>query len=93
MIVLVTAVEYGHRQILALALVPIGIDLGVSDTALGALLTGFGVSYAVLALAAGRLADRCEDRLDDIRTVGILRTQALPELERRALDMLGSRCG
>ncbi|MBW2268625.1 MAG: MFS transporter [Deltaproteobacteria bacterium] len=58
MILLITVVEYGHRQLLALALVPIGVDLGVSDTALGALLTAFGVTYAAAALLLGRLADR-----------------------------------
>ena len=46
MVLLVTVVEYGHRQLLALALVPIGVDLGVSDAALGALLTAFGLMYS-----------------------------------------------
>jgi len=63
MILLVTMVEYGHRQLLALALVPIGVDLGVSDAALGALLTAFGVTYAVAALLLGRLADRTSRRV------------------------------
>lgn len=62
MVLLVTVVEYGHRQLLALALVPIGVDLGVSDAALGALLTAFGLMYSGAALVLGRLADRTSRR-------------------------------
>ena len=51
------AVEFLHRQLLAIAVEPIRAELGFSDTQMGALVTGFAVSYAAFVLVLGRLAD------------------------------------
>jgi predicted MFS family arabinose efflux permease len=51
------------RNILAILLVPIQKDLGVSDTAMGALTgTAFSLVYATTALPLARLADRGDRR-------------------------------
>jgi predicted MFS family arabinose efflux permease len=52
------AVEFFHRQILAVAIEPLREDLGLSDTQAGALVFAFGAAYAVFALVLGRVADR-----------------------------------
>ena len=54
--------EFFQRQMLALALVPIGLELGLGDTDLGLLLTLFGVTYGLFALGLGSLADRISRR-------------------------------
>ena len=54
--------EFFQRQMLALALVPIGVELGLGDTDLGLLLTLFGVTYGLLAIWMGGLADRVSRR-------------------------------
>src|SRR5262245_9136931 len=58
MLVAAVAVEFLHRQLLAIAVEPIKAELGFSDTEMGALVTAFAVAYAVCALGFGRLADR-----------------------------------
>ena len=51
------AVEFFHRQLLAIAVEPIRAELGFSDTEMGALATAFAVAYAGFVLVLGRLAD------------------------------------
>ncbi len=58
MLVAAVAVEFFHRQLLAIAVEPIRLELGFSDTEMGALVTGFAASYAGFGLLLGRLADR-----------------------------------
>ena len=62
-VVAAVAVEFAHRQILALAVEPLRRELGLSDTELGSLLTAFACAYAVCALGLGRLADAADRRL------------------------------
>ena len=52
------AVEFFHRQLLAIAVEPIRAELGFSDTEMGALVTAFAAAYAGFVLVLGRLADR-----------------------------------
>jgi MFS family permease len=51
-------VEFFHRQILPVALVPLGTELALSDTQSGMLISAFALAYAVAAFAVGRAADR-----------------------------------
>jgi predicted MFS family arabinose efflux permease len=51
------AVEFFHRQLLAIAVEPIRAELGFTDTEMGALVTAFAVSYAGFVLVLGRVAD------------------------------------
>src|SRR5262245_12919025 len=51
------AVEFFHRQLLAIAVEPIRAELGFTDTQMGALVTAFAVSYAGCVVFVGRLAD------------------------------------
>ena len=51
-------VEFYHRQILAIALEPLRLELGFTDTEAGGLIFAFAAAYAVFALPLGRLADR-----------------------------------
>jgi predicted MFS family arabinose efflux permease len=52
------AVEFFHRQIVAVAIEPLRLELGFSDTQAGVFIFAFAVGYAVFALVLGRLADR-----------------------------------
>jgi predicted MFS family arabinose efflux permease len=56
------AVEFLHRQLLAVALEPLRRDLALSDTQAGALVTAFAAAYFAAALVLGRLADRWSRR-------------------------------
>lgn len=62
LLLLATGNEFFQRQVLALALVPIGLEFGLDDTDLGLLLTLFGVTYGLFALWLGELADRISRR-------------------------------
>jgi len=62
MLIAAVAVEFFHRQLLAIAVQPIQDDLGFSDTRMGVLLTGFAAAYAVSVLALGRRADATDRR-------------------------------
>ncbi len=57
MLAAIVAMEFFHRQLLAVALPAIQKDIGMSDSAAGALLMGFAAAYFVLALILGRVAD------------------------------------
>jgi predicted MFS family arabinose efflux permease len=57
LLVAAVAVEFLHRQLLAIAVEPIRAELGFSDTQMGALVTGFAGAYAASVLVLGRLAD------------------------------------
>jgi predicted MFS family arabinose efflux permease len=57
LLVAAVAVEFFHRQLLAIAVEPIRAELGFSDTEMGALVTGFAAAYAGCVLVLGRLAD------------------------------------
>ena len=61
-LVAAVAVEFFHRQIVAVAIEPLRSELGMSDTQAGALVFAFGAGYAVFALVLGRLADRTSRR-------------------------------
>ncbi|HEX5066041.1 MAG TPA: MFS transporter [Myxococcota bacterium] len=52
------AVEFFHRQMVAVAIEPLRLELGFTDTQAGAFIFAFAVGYAVFALVLGRLADR-----------------------------------
>jgi len=58
----VYTVNYVDRQILAILLEPIKIDLSLTDTQLGLLFTTFGIFYATLGLPIAMLADRTNRR-------------------------------
>jgi MFS family permease len=58
LLVAAVAVEFFHRQLLAIAVEPIRAELGFSDTEMGALVTAFAVAYGAAVLVLGRLADR-----------------------------------
>jgi predicted MFS family arabinose efflux permease len=58
----VYTVNYVDRQILAILLEPIKVDLSLSDTQLGLLFTTFGIFYATLGLPIAMLADRTNRR-------------------------------
>ncbi len=58
----VYTVNYVDRQILAILLEPIKIELTLSDTQLGLLFTTFGIFYATLGLPIAMLADRTNRR-------------------------------
>ena len=62
LLLLATGNEFFQRQVLALSLVPIGLELDLDDTELGLLLMLFGMSYGLLALWLGELADRMSRR-------------------------------
>ena len=62
LLLLATGNEFFQRQVLALSLVPIGLELDLDDTELGLLLMLFGMSYGLLALWVGELADRMSRR-------------------------------
>ncbi len=57
LLVAAVAVEFLHRQLLAVAVEPIKAELGFSDTEMGALVTAFAAAYAASALVLGRRAD------------------------------------
>jgi predicted MFS family arabinose efflux permease len=57
LLVAAVAVEFFHRQLLAIAVEPIRAELGFNDTEMGALVTAFAVAYAGFALVLGRVAD------------------------------------
>ena len=62
-------VEFFHRQVLAVAMQKIGVDLALSDTQLGSLVTVFAVAYGLSGPLLGRVADRLSRR--GIYTAGI----------------------
>ena len=62
LLLLATGNEFFQRQVLALSLVPIGLELDLDDTELGLLLMLFGMTYGLLALWLGELADRMSRR-------------------------------
>jgi len=62
-------VEFFHRQMVAVAIEPLRLELGFSDTQAGAFIFAFAVGYAVFALVLGRLADRGSRR--NIYALGI----------------------
>jgi len=57
LLVAAVAMEFLHRQLLAIAVEPIRAELGYTDTEMGALVTGFALAYAVSVLVLGRVAD------------------------------------
>ena len=57
LLVAAVAVEFLHRQLLAVAVEPIRAELGFSDTEMGALVTAFAAAYAISVLGLGRRAD------------------------------------
>jgi predicted MFS family arabinose efflux permease len=63
------AVEFFHRQMLAIAIGALGVDPGFSDTQVGGSFFVFAAGYAVFALVLGRLADRGSRR--NIYVLGI----------------------
>jgi predicted MFS family arabinose efflux permease len=56
------ALEFLHRQLLAIAVEPIRADLGLSDAELGWLVTAFALSYGAAVLVLGRRADAADRR-------------------------------
>ena len=59
LLLLVYSLAYIDRQILSLAIEPLKRDLGLSDTQVSLLIgVAFSLTYAVMGLPAGRLADR-----------------------------------
>lgn len=58
LLVLAGLINYFDRSSLALAVVPIRHDLGLSATAMGGLLSGFAFTYALAQLPSGLLIDR-----------------------------------
>jgi predicted MFS family arabinose efflux permease len=63
------AVEFVHRQIVAVAIEPLRLELGFTDTQAGTFIFAFAVGYALFALVLGHLADRGSRR--NIYAVGI----------------------
>ncbi len=57
------AVDFFHRQIIAIALGPLGQDLQLSDTQRGLLVTAYAVAYAIASLTLPRLVDQYNRRL------------------------------
>ena len=57
LLVAAVAVEFFHRQLLAIAVEPIRAELGFSDGEMGWLVTAFALSYGAAVLALGRRAD------------------------------------
>jgi MFS family permease len=88
-------VSFIDRQILALLVVPIQRDLGLSDTQMGLLLgPSFAVFFALFGIPIGRLADRGTRR--NIVAVGIAAwcaMTALCGLARNCLQLLVARIG
>jgi predicted MFS family arabinose efflux permease len=62
LLVAAVAVEFLHRQLLAIAVEPIRAELGFSDTQMGGLVTAFAAAYAVSVLMLGRRADAGDRR-------------------------------
>lgn len=62
LLVVAVAIEFLHRQLLAIAVEPIRAELGFSDTEMGALVTAFAVAYAASVLVLGRRADAGDRR-------------------------------
>lgn len=62
MLVAAVAVEFMHRQVLAIAVQPIRADLGLSDSEMGWLVTAFALAYSAVVLVLGRIADRTDRR-------------------------------
>lgn len=62
LLVAAVAVEFLHRQLLAIAVEPIRVELGLSDGQMGWLVTAFALAYAVAVLVLGRIADRTDRR-------------------------------
>src|SRR5690349_8095312 len=50
-------ISYLNRQVVAIVLGPMKIDLGLSDSEISLLYSTFAVSYALAALPLGRIAD------------------------------------
>ena len=62
LLVAAVAVEFLHRQLLAIAVEPIRGELGLSDGEMGWLVTAFALAYASSVLGLGRIADRSDRR-------------------------------
>jgi predicted MFS family arabinose efflux permease len=62
LLVAAVAVEFFHRQLLAIAVEPIRAELGFSDGQMGWLVTAFALAYGVAVLALGRRADGSDRR-------------------------------
>jgi predicted MFS family arabinose efflux permease len=62
LLVAAVAVEFMHRQLLAIAVEPIRAELGLSDGQMGWLVTAFALAYGAAVLVLGRIADRTDRR-------------------------------
>jgi predicted MFS family arabinose efflux permease len=62
LLVAAVAVEFLHRQLLAIAVEPIRRELGLSDGEMGWLVTAFALAYSAAILVLGRIADRTDRR-------------------------------
>jgi predicted MFS family arabinose efflux permease len=62
LLVAAVAVEFLHRQLLAIAVEPIRTELGLSDGQMGWLVTAFALAYSATVLVLGRIADRTDRR-------------------------------
>ena len=62
LLVAAVAVEFLHRQLLAIAVEPIRAELGLSDGQMGWLATAFALAYSATVLVLGRIADRTDRR-------------------------------
>lgn len=63
LLTMISAVAFMDRQILSVLIQPVKLEFGLSDLQIG-LVTGLGfaLTFAVLGVPLGRLADRCERR-------------------------------
>jgi predicted MFS family arabinose efflux permease len=62
LLVAAVALEFLHRQLLAIAVEPIRRELGLSDGQMGWLVTAFALAYSAAILVLGRIADRTDRR-------------------------------
>jgi len=62
LLVAAVALEFMHRQVLAIAVEPIRAELGFSDGQMGWLVTAFALAYGGAVLVLGRVADRTDRR-------------------------------
>jgi MFS family permease len=62
LLVAAVALEFLHRQLLAIAVEPIRTELGLSDGEMGWLVSGFALAYSAAILVLGRIADRTDRR-------------------------------
>jgi predicted MFS family arabinose efflux permease len=62
LLVAAVALEFLHRQLLAIAVEPIRRELALSDGQMGWLVTAFALAYSAAVLVLGRIADRADRR-------------------------------